>query len=102
MEVKGSITNEKLLKKFKSQFELVNYAIKLAENMIKTGRDPRVKTEAQNRALQVVVEIEYDKDSFYEIPKAEPVREEVNGTNAKEAPLKKFLEPKEKNRELRR
>lgn len=71
MEFKVPLTNEKVRKKFKSQFDLVNYAIKLAENMIKTGRDCRVKTDSQSRALQVLQEIIQDKDQFDEIPVAE-------------------------------
>lgn len=77
-----TLTNEKLLKQFKSQFELVNYAIKLAENMIKTGRDSRVRTTTQNRALQIVVEIEEGKDQFDEIVIEVPlVDEEVKQVN---------------------
>lgn len=68
MEYKDQLTNENIKKKFKSQFELVNYAIRLAENMIRTGRDPRVKTDVQNRALQILVEINSGKDQFDEIP----------------------------------
>ncbi|MBA3958345.1 MAG: DNA-directed RNA polymerase subunit omega [Parachlamydiaceae bacterium] len=67
MEHKDQITNEELNKKFKNQFELVNYAIKLAENMLKTGRGPRVKMEAQNRALQILEEISTGNDIFDEI-----------------------------------
>lgn len=73
MEFKIPLTNEKVRKKFKSQFELVNYAIKLAENMIRTGRDCRVKTESQNRALQIMSEIIQDKDYFDDIPVVEEV-----------------------------
>lgn len=73
MESKIPLTNEKVRKKFKSQFDLVNYAIKLAENMIRTGRDCRVKTDSQNRALQILNEIIQDKDQFDEIPVAEVV-----------------------------
>lgn len=68
MELKFFLTNEKICKKFKSQFDLVNYAIKLAENMIRTGRESRVRLESQNRALQVLGEIISGKDYFYEIP----------------------------------
>jgi DNA-directed RNA polymerase subunit omega len=71
MEYKDQLTNEKIRKKFVSQFELVNYAIKLAENMIQSGRDPRVKIESQNRSLQVLSEILNDKDRFDEIIYAE-------------------------------
>lgn len=75
---KGPLTNEKICKKFKSQFDLVNYAIKLAENMIKSGRDCRVKIDSQNRALQVMSEIIQDKDYFDEIIVEEvPVVEET-------------------------
>ena len=65
---KDLFTNEKLSKKFVSQFDLVNYAIRLAENMIRTGRDPRVKIESQNRSMQILAEIAQDKDLFDEIP----------------------------------
>ena len=68
MEFKTPLTNEKVRKKFKSQFDLVNYAIKLAENMIRTGRDCRVRLDSQNRAFQVLSEIVQDKDQFDEIP----------------------------------
>lgn len=67
---KDSFTNEKLSKKFVSQFDLVNYAIRLAENMIRTGREPRVKTEFLNRSNQILAEISQDKDQFDEIPES--------------------------------
>lgn len=72
MEFKKRITNEELRKKFKSQFELVKYAINLAENMILTGREPRAKIEGQNRAMQILEEIVTGKDKFDEIPVAVP------------------------------
>lgn len=64
-------TNEILRKKFKNQFELVSYAISLAENMIMTGRESRVKTDMQNRAMQVLAEIAAGKDQFEPIIPAE-------------------------------
>lgn len=67
MEKPISLTNENLSKKFKSNFELVNYAIKLAENMIETGRDARVKSEVQNRAMLILEEIKEGKDRFDEV-----------------------------------
>ena len=72
MVIQENLTNEKLIKKFKSQFELVSYAIRLAENMIKTGRDSRVKTDIQNRALQILAEIAENKDRFDDIPSEKP------------------------------
>jgi hypothetical protein len=69
MEKKGKVhlTNEDVTGKFKSSFELVNYAIQLAENMIRTGRDARVKSEIQNRAMLILEEIHEGKDQFDEI-----------------------------------
>jgi len=62
------LTNEVLAKKFKNNFELVNYAIKLAENMIRKGRDARVKSDIQNRAMLVLDEIIEGKDQFDSVP----------------------------------
>jgi len=67
MDLKDYLTNEKVSKKFVSQFELVNYAIKLATNMIHTGRDSRVKSDSQNRSMQILNEILNDKDVFDDI-----------------------------------
>jgi hypothetical protein len=77
---KESLTNEKLGKKFKSQFDLVNYAIKLADNMIRTGRRPHVEIDIQNPAMQILAEIEEGKDQFEEIIELpEEVTIEVEG-----------------------
>jgi len=84
---KETLTNEKLRKKFKSQFDLVGYAISLADNMIMSGRGPRGRTETQNPAMQVLAEIAADKDQFdpivEKIVKSEPQErnqaEELNG-----------------------
>lgn len=69
MEKKGKLhlTNEDIKAKFRNNFDLVNYAIKLAENMIKTGREPRVKSEIQNRAMLILGEIQEGKDQFDEL-----------------------------------
>lgn len=61
------LTNEEFRNKFKNNFDLVNYAIQLAENMIKTGRDTRVKSDIQNRAMLILEEIREGKDHFDEI-----------------------------------
>lgn len=61
-------TNEDLSSKFDNNFKLVIYAIALAENMIKTGRDARVKRkDTQNRAMLILEEIREGKDFFDEI-----------------------------------
>lgn len=69
MEHQEDLTNEQIKKKFKSQFELVGYAIKLAENMIHTGRGPRVKSDSQNVAIHILDEINAGLDKFEDIPK---------------------------------
>lgn len=72
MEKKETFTNETLSKKFKNIFDLVNYAISLAENMIKSGREPRVKRkDMQNRAMLILEEIKDGKDEFVEILNSE-------------------------------
>lgn len=50
--------------KFDSQFDLVNHAIRLAVNLIDTGREPRVKLSSQNPAVIVLKEIKEHKDFF--------------------------------------
>ena len=90
MDLKEYLTNEKVSKKFGSQFDLVNYAIRLAENMIVTGRDSRVKTDSQNRALQILSEILNNKDKLDDVF----VQESVPHHAYEEVPAKR--EPSEK------
>lgn len=75
------LTNQQISKRFSNQFDLVNYAIILAENLIKTGRPPRVKIEGDNPVVQVLAEIEAGKDKLedivIELKKEEPSREET-------------------------
>lgn len=99
MELKDNLTNEQLKKRFGSQFELVGYAIKLAENMIKSGRDPYIRSESQNAAMHVLEEIEAGVDHFEEIPKQKPAHEiHVE----KMTDLKEFKDPVTKPSERKR
>jgi DNA-directed RNA polymerase subunit omega len=66
MDLKDILTNEKLVQRFNSQFQLVNYAIALAGSMMKSGRPPRVKCDIQNPVHYVLSEILNNKDSFEE------------------------------------
>lgn len=77
------LTNETIRKKFTSQFELVNYAIRLAENMIRSGREPRIKIDTQNRAMQVLAEIVGGKDQFEELLPAASVEVDEYSSKAK-------------------
>lgn len=69
---KEKLTNELFRQKFQSQFDLVRYAIRLAENMIKTGRDARVKIDIENPAMEILAEIAAGKDHFDEIVEVIP------------------------------
>lgn len=64
MKAKPQLTNEKISKKFRNQFDLVNYAIQIANEMVISGRKPRVKSETENTALNVIAEIMSDKDKL--------------------------------------
>lgn len=61
------LTNENLSAKFKSQFEMVDYAIDLVNHLVKSGRPPRVKTEILNPAVVALEEISQGKDVFEDI-----------------------------------
>lgn len=94
-------TNEDLTGKFNNNFKLVSYAILLAENMINTGRDSRVKRkDTQNRAMLILEEIREGKDFFDEIIADEeridqdynnyerrPVVQEIKADTKKNVPL---------------
>ncbi len=64
---KSSLTTQKLSEKFSSNFELVNYAIKLAKGVIDSGRECIVPTDVQNPAFWVLLEILNDKDKLNDI-----------------------------------
>jgi hypothetical protein len=68
MDSKEYLTNEQISKRFsKNQFDLVNYAIKLAENAIKAGREPVLKLDSQNMASLILAEIATNQDKFVEL-----------------------------------
>lgn len=56
---RDTLTNEKLKSRFPSQFDLVNHAIKLAEDLIASGCAPYFKADGQNNniALQILEEV---------------------------------------------
>lgn len=87
-----NLTNEQVKKRFKNQFELVGYAIKLAENMIRTGRASRITSESQNPAMLTLGEIEAGVDHFDEIPvevdHSFQVSERITELKNEEAPSK--------------
>lgn len=66
MEVREFLTTEQMSKRFKSPFDLVNYAIELARNAVATGRAARVTTDVQNLAQLILLEIVNYQDTFDE------------------------------------
>ena len=61
-----ALTNETLNDKFQSSFELVTYAIKLAHDLIISGRPPRVHIGTENPAQIVLAEIDAGVDFIAE------------------------------------
>lgn len=62
-----SLTSEKIAKNFKSSFELVGYAIHLAEENIRTGRDSS-GVDNDNLVTTVMKELSSEKNSFFQPP----------------------------------
>ena len=64
MTLKDKLTCESLAKKFKSPFELANYAMKVARNMLETGRRSKINVGIDNPARMALEEIEADVVEF--------------------------------------
>ena len=64
MEKKKDLTNEYLAKKFENNFKLVGHAISVATDMIKSGRDSKIRHSEyqQNKAMLVFEEIKIAED----------------------------------------
>ncbi len=56
-DLKDYLTTEALVHSFKSQFDLVAQSIKIATNLVKTGRSVRVRTDVQNPAYNTLQEV---------------------------------------------
>lgn len=77
MDVEDNLTNEGIMKRReRSTFDLVNYAIKVAENMIHSGREPVVRTHSQNIPMYVLAEIANNKEIFADIVQRRSYAEE--------------------------
>jgi hypothetical protein len=97
VERKEYLTNELISKKFLNQFDLVNYAILLTTQLIKTGRTPRVHADSDNPAVVIIEELEAGKDHLedliespkkpvaIEVPVEEPVKSAPKQTERKKA-----------------
>lgn len=102
MDKKGPLTNESIRKKFKSQFDLVSYAIKLAEQYIQSGRSPYVTVDNQNTAVVIIEEIEEGKDQLEEIQKVpEKIISEPQPSNNPETQTQPSAKPTERKKTRR-
>ncbi|MCB1136996.1 MAG: hypothetical protein KDK78_12070 [Chlamydiia bacterium] len=89
MELKDQLTNQEIKEKFKSDFELVNYAIRLAESLIKAGKEPDFGTDVRNYAYGILQMILDGRDEFIDLTKHVETPEVAE---AKEAILRRVAE----------
>lgn len=89
-ESKDRITSEFIKSKFVNQFDLVNHAIKLAENMIVSGRPARVRTEVigLNPTSIILAEISENKDYLEDLSDEDEDDEDESVLNYSEPPAK--------------
>ncbi len=73
MERHEFLTNESVSKKFNNMFDLVNYSIGLATQLIKTGRAPRTRVDSDNPAVIIIEELQDGKDLWEDLKEEEPV-----------------------------
>lgn len=81
IDFKDQLTNEKLLKRFNNQFELVRYAIQLAENTIKSGRELDMWSDSQNVSFLILAEIAANKEVFAELPDPSQIQDQPRYEN---------------------
>ncbi len=62
----GHLTNEKISKRFKSQFDLVNHSIRLASHYIQAGIEPSPGS-ADNIVNDVLKDVELGRDTFQDL-----------------------------------
>lgn len=67
MDSKTPLTNEAIAKKFRNNFDMVLYAIKGAESMIRSGRGPRIRTNTENKAMIMIEEIAAGRDHLNDV-----------------------------------
>lgn len=76
MDRRKKLTNEIVTKKFQNQFDLVNYAISIAADIIHTGRATQADFWTENPALQALDEIETGHDKIEKVVEVEEEEEE--------------------------
>lgn len=77
MPIKDFLTTEQMSKRFKSPFDLVNYAIELAKKAVASGHSSKVTTDVQNLAQQILLEILNYQDTYDEAYETEEEEEVI-------------------------
>ncbi len=62
------LTNEGISTKYRSQFDMVNEAIKLVVSMVHSGRGARIKINSKNPAVVIPAEIRAGKAYLEDLP----------------------------------
>lgn len=75
----GQLTNEMISKKFRSQFDLVNHAIRLAGHLIHSGHAPSAGS-ADNIVNDVLTDIKFGRDLYGDEDEDEEEEEEEKTT----------------------
>lgn len=102
METKKSLTTEELSKRFKNQFDMVNYAISLTEGMLRSGRTPRVEVDNNNPVVQVLGEILAGEDRLEDImPIVQEVKEVFVVSQPETVPHSRGTKVREEREEFR-
>jgi hypothetical protein len=66
-DLKKQLTNEKLAKRFGSLFDLVNYAIEIAQGRVHSGRTDEVRHGVRNPAYQILADISSNRERIEDI-----------------------------------
>lgn len=69
------LTNQKLYERFENTFDLVAYAIRVAEGKVRSGREANVHTDVKNIAHQILEEILNEKELILSEEEIASIRE---------------------------
>jgi hypothetical protein len=96
MDRRQKLTNEIVTKKFQNQFDLVNYAISIAAEIIHSGRATNADSWTENPALQALDEIATGHDKLGAFIEEEEEEEEDDVIEEAVVPKKRLPKKTEK------
>lgn len=76
-EILSFLTTEPLSKRFQSPFDLVNYAVRIAEQALQTRRPSMLHHPVPNLAQQVLLEIVNDQDLYIDVAMQKAKNEQI-------------------------